>query len=95
MVSCQDTSSVNGRRHDQSPARGGKKVGPTARGTIGTKRSLLTDGGGIPIGLAVEGAKRNDFTRTRETLERIPVERPEPSPTAPRACGWTKGMTMT
>jgi hypothetical protein len=34
---------------------------PTDRGKIGTKRSVLTDGGGVPIGLAVEGANRNDF----------------------------------
>jgi hypothetical protein len=38
------------------------KVGknPTNRGKIGTKRSLLTDGG-VPIVLVVEGSNRNDF----------------------------------
>jgi len=37
---------------------GGKKAGknPTDRGKIGTKRSVLTDGSGMPIGLAVDGA---------------------------------------
>ena len=36
---------------------GGKKVGknPTDRGQVGTKRSVLTDGGGVPVGLAVGG----------------------------------------
>ena len=34
---------------------------PTDRGKTGTKRRVLTDGGGVPIGLAVEGANRNDF----------------------------------
>jgi len=33
----------------------------------------------VPIGLAVEGANRNDFKTTRETIESIPVERPEPT----------------
>ena len=49
---------------------GGKKVGknPTDRGKTGTKRSVLTDGGGVPIGLAVEGANCNDFKMTRETI---------------------------
>ena len=41
---------------------GGRKVGkpPTDRGKIGTKCSVLTDGGGVPIGLAVDGAHRHD-----------------------------------
>ena len=58
---------------------------PTDRGKIGTTRSVLTDGGGVPIGLAVEGANRHDFKMARETIESIPVERPEPAPQhAPR-----------
>jgi putative transposase len=71
----------------------GKKVGknPTDRGKIGTKRSVLTDGGGVPIGLAVEGANRNDFKLTRETIESIAVERPEPSADAPQGRCLDKG----
>ena len=57
---------------------------PTARGQIGTKRSLLTEGGGGPIGLAVEGANRHAFKMVRETLERIPVNRPAPTPAMPQ-----------
>src|SRR5262245_55514515 len=66
---------------------GGKKVGknPTDRGKTGTKRSLLTDGGGVPIGLAVDGANRNDFKMARETIESIAVERPDVTPEAPQA----------
>ena len=61
---------------------GGEKVGknPTDRGKIGTKRSLLTEGGGVPIGLAVEGANRNDFKMARETIESIPVRAAGPDP---------------
>jgi putative transposase len=61
---------------------GGKKVGrnPTDRGKIGTKRSVLTDGGGVPIGLAVEGANRNDFKMVEATLMSIPIARPTPTP---------------
>ena len=63
---------------------GGNKVGkhPTDRGKIGTKRSVLTDGGGVPIGLAVEGANHNDFKMVKETITSIPVERPGPVETA-------------
>jgi transposase len=41
---------------------------------------VLTDGDGVPIGLAVEGANRNDFKMVYETLTSIPVERPMPTP---------------
>src|SRR5512136_1428849 len=40
----------------------GKKTGknPTDRGKLGVKRSVLTDGRGMPIGLAVAGANVHD-----------------------------------
>ena len=40
---------------------------------------MLTDAAGVPIGLAVDGANRNDFKLARATLESIPVERPDPA----------------
>ena len=67
----------------------GKK--PTDRGKIGAKRSLLTEGGGVPIGLAVEGANRNDFKMVRETIESIPVKRPAPTPATPHGMCLDKG----
>jgi putative transposase len=33
----------------------------------------------IPIGLATEGANRNDCKLTQETIESVPVERPQPT----------------
>ena len=73
--------------------RGGKKVGkhPTGRGKSGTKRSLLTDGRGVPIGLAVDGANRKDCKMTRETIEQIAVERPAPTPDTPQGLCLDKG----
>jgi putative transposase len=64
---------------------------PTDRGKIGTKRSLLTDGRGVPIGLAVDGANRHDFKLTRETIESMAVERPEATPDAPQGMCLDKG----
>jgi putative transposase len=64
---------------------------PTDRGKIGAKRSLLTEGGGVPIGLAVEGANRHDFKMVRETIESIPVKRPAPTPATPQGMGLDKG----
>ena len=51
---------------------------------IGTKRSVLTDGGGVPIGPAVEGANRHDFKMARTTIASKPVERPAPTPEQPQ-----------
>src|SRR4030095_2612364 len=72
---------------------GGKKVGknPTDRGKIGTKRSVLTEGHGVPSGLAVDGANRNDFKMARETIESIAVERPAPTPAMPQGLCLDKG----
>jgi putative transposase len=72
---------------------GGKKVGknPTDRGKIGTQRSLLADGGGVPMGLAVEGANRHDFKMVEATLTSIPIERPTPTPAQPQGRCLDKG----
>jgi transposase len=37
------------------------------------------DGQGVPLGLAVDGANRNDMKLVRQTLESIPIERPDPA----------------
>nr|WP_315889743.1 IS5 family transposase [Kovacikia minuta] len=49
---------------------GGKATGanPTDRGKSGTKRSVLSDGKGIPIAIAIEGANRHDMKLTEATL---------------------------
>jgi len=64
----------------------GGKTGPnpTDRGTCGTKRSLLTEASGVPVGLVVAGANRNDFKLARATLDSIPIVRPEPTATEPQ-----------
>jgi putative transposase len=50
---------------------GGEKTGknPTDRGKLGAKRSLQTDGNGIPIGLAIGGANTHDTKLLQETIE--------------------------
>mgnify|MGYP003148066517 FL=1 len=50
---------------------GGEDTGknPTDRGKLGTKRSLQTDGGGVPIGLAVAGANVHDTKLLQQTIE--------------------------
>ena len=50
---------------------GGEDTGknPTDRGKRGTKRSVQTDGGGIPIGLTVAGANVHDTKLLQQTIE--------------------------
>ena len=64
---------------------------PTDRGNSGTNRSLLTEGHGVPMGLAVAGANGHDMKWVRQTLENIVVERPEPTEEQPQNIGLDKG----
>jgi putative transposase len=59
---------------------GGEKTGrnPTDRGKSGTKRSLLTDGGGVPLAIAVSGASTHDMRLVEPTLKSFAVRRPRP-----------------
>lgn len=45
----------------------------------------------MPVGLATAGANRNDFKLLRETIESIPVPRPEPSDARPQGMCLDKG----
>ena len=54
------------------------------RAKPGTKRSLLTDAAGVPLGLAVAGANRNDHKLMRQTLTCLPAARPEPTAASPQ-----------
>ena len=72
---------------------GGKKTGrnPTDRGKSGVKRSLLTDGHGVPIGLAIDGANRHDMKMVRATIESLVAARPEASEEEPQGMCLDKG----
>jgi putative transposase len=72
---------------------GGEKVGknPTDRGKLGTKRSLLTDGHGLPLGVAIDGANRHDMKLVDATLEAIMSRRPEPTALQPQHLCLDKG----
>ena len=72
---------------------GGKKTGknPTDRAKKGVKRSLLVEGAGVPVGIAIEGANRHDMKMVEATLESIPVERPQPTAEQPQGLCMDKG----
>ena len=60
---------------------GEKSTGPnpTDRAKSGTKRSILVDGKGVPLGVCVDGANRHDMKMTKATLQSIVIYRPEPT----------------
>jgi putative transposase len=51
---------------------------------LGVKRSQLTEGAGVLVGVAVDGANRHDSKLVGATLASIPVERPEPTAEEPQ-----------
>ena len=55
------------------------------------KRSLLTEGHGVPVGLVVDGANRHDMMLVRATLESLIVKPPQPSASAPQGMCLDKG----
>ena len=65
---------------------GGGATGPnpTDRAKRGTKRSTLSEGHGLPIGLVVAGAQRHDMKLVAATLDAVVVARPEPSTEQPQ-----------
>lgn len=65
---------------------GGEATGanPTDRGKCGTKRHLLTEAAGLPIGLVVTGANRHDKTQVEAVFESMPVLPPLSSTEQPQ-----------
>ena len=65
---------------------GGDEVGPnpTDRGKNGTKRSVIVDEYGGPLGAVIAGANVHDTKLLAATIESIVVDRPEPTEAAPQ-----------
>lgn len=59
---------------------------PTDRGKRGVKRSLLVDARGMPLGLAVGPANRNDHLLLSATLDGLIVPRPAPARLVQHLC---------
>ena len=64
---------------------------PTDRAKSGTKRSMVVDGKGVPLGITVDAANRHDMKMTRATLQSIVVDRPEPTTRAKQHMCMDKG----
>jgi len=77
---------AGGRRGDDQGAAGGRADRPQPHRSRqkGAKRSLLCEARGVPIGLACDGANRNDHKLLAPTLGSIPIERPAPTERRPQ-----------
>jgi putative transposase len=76
----------------KAPLAGEKRrPNPTDCAKQGIKRSLLTEGRGIPLGCVVEGANKNDFKILRDTLKSIPIKRPPLTVQRPQGLSLDKG----
>ena len=51
---------------------------PTDRGKSGTKKSLLVDGAGEPLGVVITGANVHDSKLLEATIEAVVIDRPDP-----------------
>ncbi len=51
----------------------------------------MTEGHGVPIGVAIDGANRHDMKLVRATIESIVVERPDPTEEQPQGMCLDKG----
>jgi len=81
------------RRRDGQGAFWGDKVGPnpTDRGKNGTKRSVIVEADGGPLGVVVAGANIHDTKLLKQTIEAIVVDRPEPTDDTPQHLCLDKG----
>jgi transposase len=67
---------------------GGEATGPnpTDRAKGGTKRSLLVDARGVPLGIAVSGANRADGKLLGPTIDAVAIDRPAASEVRQHLC---------
>ena len=76
------------------PPLGGDETGPdpTNRGKLGTKRHVLSDRRGAPLGATLSAANRTDMKLAEATLDSVVVPRPEPTRTRPQHLCRDKGF---
>ena len=81
------------RRRDGQGAFWGDQVGPnpTDRGKNGSKRSLIVEADGGPLGVVLAAANVHDSKLLEQTIESIVVERPEPTEDEPQHLCLDKG----
>ncbi len=60
---------------------------------MGTKRSVLTDGKGLPLAVVLSGANTHDVKLLGDTLDSLVIERPKPGERMPQNLCMDAGHT--
>lgn len=79
----QAADGVMGKSRFEGGARG---PNPTDRAKPGTKKSVLVEQQGGPLGVAIDGANVHDTKLLERTIEAIVVERPDPEEVPQNLC---------
>ena len=76
------------------PPLGGDATGPdpTNRGKLGTKRHVVSDRRGVPLGAVISAANQTDMKMADAPLDSIVVERPPPTTEHPQHLCRDKGF---
>jgi putative transposase len=79
----QAADGVMGKSRFDGDARG---PNPTDRAKMGTKKSVLVEEHGGPLGVAIDGANVHDTKLLARTIDAIVIARPDPSQTIQNLC---------
>jgi putative transposase len=79
----QAADGVLGKSRFEGDARG---PNPTDRAKMGTKKSVLVEQDGGPLGVVIAGANRNDCKLLDATITAVVVERPDPGEVIQHLC---------
>lgn len=79
----QAADGAMGKSRFEGGARG---PNPTDRAKMGTKKSVLVEQGGGPLGVAIDGANVHDTKLLAETIEAVVIERPGPEEVVQHLC---------
>ena len=79
----QAADGVMGRSRFEGDKRG---PNPTDRGKQGTKKHVLVDEHGGPLGVVIAAANRNDHLLLEQTIDAIVIDRPDPKQTVQHLC---------
>jgi putative transposase len=79
----QAADGVMGKSRFEGDKRG---PNPTDRAKMGTKKHLLVEQHGGPLGLEIDGANVNDHKLLEVTIEGIVIERPDPEEVVQHLC---------
>jgi len=76
------------------PPLGGDATGPdpTNRGKLGTKRHVVSDQRGVPLGVVLSAANRTDMKLAEATLDSLVMPRPRPTRRHPQHLCRDKGF---